>query len=304
MDETSTISCHDTAGGKSTRGRQSWTKIEEDALIHCLKEIVKTGWKMDNGFKCGFQRELEKEMRKMLVGTDLSANPHINSKIHVWKKEYGVLFDLLSKSGIGWNDSTNTLDIENESVWEQQKKADPKVSSLRYKSWPYYCDWQEIFGRDRATGEGAAFVKDYIAEMQKKTNRAKGGIDDITLDSAFVEPVDTPTYEGDNTESVCKPGASSAKKKSRKRKSSDNTMHQIMDQLGEFLQSTESTLGGLAQRIGYEQDAKLSRTELFQIMNGIEGLTLKDKLKVSDELVRNTERLELFLSLPDDAKSE
>ncbi|KAL8507527.1 hypothetical protein ACS0TY_018176 [Phlomoides rotata] len=81
-------------------------------------------------------------------------------------------------------------------------------------------------------------------------------------------------------------------------------MHLIMDQLGEFLQSTELTLGGLAQRIGYEQDAKLSRTELFQIMNGIEGLTLKDKLKVFDELVRNTERLELFLSLPDDAKSE
>ncbi|KAL8555156.1 hypothetical protein ACS0TY_003093 [Phlomoides rotata] len=87
-------------------------------------------------------------------------------------------------------------------------------------------------------------------------------------------------------------------------KSTDSSMHLIMEQLGEFLQSTESTLNGLAQRIGYEQDAKLSRTELFQIMNGIEGLTLKDKLKVSDELVRNTERLELFLSLPDDAKSE
>ncbi|KAL8497803.1 hypothetical protein ACS0TY_021222 [Phlomoides rotata] len=77
-----------------------------------------------------------------------------------------------------------------------------------------------------------------------------------------------------------------------------------MEQLGNFLHNTESTLGGLAQRIGYEQAAKLLHTELFQIMNDIEGLTLKDKLKVSDELVRNTERLELFLSLLDDAKSE
>ncbi|KAL8556631.1 hypothetical protein ACS0TY_004181 [Phlomoides rotata] len=113
-----------------------------------------------------------------------------------------------------------------------------------------------------------------------------------------------PADECDNIESICKPTASGVKKKSMKRKSTDSSMHLIMEQLGEFLQSTESTLNGLAQRIGYEQDAKLSRTELFQIMNGIEGLTLKDKLKVSDELVRNTERLELFLRLPDDAKSE
>ncbi|KAL8545511.1 hypothetical protein ACS0TY_005602 [Phlomoides rotata] len=87
--------------GKSTRGWRTWSKIEEDALVQCLTDIVNDGWKADNGFRCGFQRELEKGMRKLLVGTDIVANPHINSKIHVWKKEYGALSDLLSKSGIG-----------------------------------------------------------------------------------------------------------------------------------------------------------------------------------------------------------
>ncbi|KAL8555077.1 hypothetical protein ACS0TY_003032 [Phlomoides rotata] len=80
---------------KSTRAIRSWIRIEEDALIHCLLDIVSDGWKADNGFKAGFQREMEKGMRKLLPGTDIVVTPHINSKIHVWKKDYGVLSDLL-----------------------------------------------------------------------------------------------------------------------------------------------------------------------------------------------------------------
>ncbi|KAL8504082.1 hypothetical protein ACS0TY_022711 [Phlomoides rotata] len=82
---------------KFVHGRRSWSKIEEDVLILCLTNVVHEGWKSENGFKAGFQRELEKGVRKIFPGTDIVANPHINSKIHVWKKEYGVLSDLLSK---------------------------------------------------------------------------------------------------------------------------------------------------------------------------------------------------------------
>ncbi|KAL8493294.1 hypothetical protein ACS0TY_024492 [Phlomoides rotata] len=40
--------------GKAVRGRRSWSKVEEDALIHCLIDIVNDGWKDENGFKAGF----------------------------------------------------------------------------------------------------------------------------------------------------------------------------------------------------------------------------------------------------------
>ncbi|KAL8549785.1 hypothetical protein ACS0TY_008569 [Phlomoides rotata] len=101
---------------KCGHGRRLWSKIEEDALIVSLTNMVLEGWKSDNGFKVGFQRELEKGMRKKIPGTDLVASPHINSKIHVWKKEYGALPDLLSKSRIGWNSTTSMLEIEDEGV--------------------------------------------------------------------------------------------------------------------------------------------------------------------------------------------
>ncbi|KAL8475653.1 hypothetical protein ACS0TY_028351 [Phlomoides rotata] len=142
--------------GKTIRGQRVWSKIEEDALVQCLSDIVSEGWKADNGFKAGFQRELKKDMRKLLPGTDIMANPHINSKLHVWKKDYGALSDLLSKSGIGWNSTTSTLDIIDESVWDAQKRT------MRHKSWPYYENWLDIFGKDRVTRENAADPTDLV----------------------------------------------------------------------------------------------------------------------------------------------
>ncbi|KAL8528564.1 hypothetical protein ACS0TY_006113 [Phlomoides rotata] len=109
MDPTGTASGHGGNKEKTTRSRRSWSSVEEDALIECLIGIMHDGWKADNDFRAGFQRELEKALRKKLPGTDIVANPHINSKIHVWKKKYSNLSDLLSKSGIGWNSTTSML---------------------------------------------------------------------------------------------------------------------------------------------------------------------------------------------------
>lgn len=47
-------------------------------------------------------------------GADLKATPHINSKIHVWKWQFGCLHSMLSKSGFGWNEKTCTIEVDNE----------------------------------------------------------------------------------------------------------------------------------------------------------------------------------------------
>ncbi|KAL8521083.1 hypothetical protein ACS0TY_011578 [Phlomoides rotata] len=44
----------DSGKGKAPRGRRSCTRVEEDALIHCLTDIVNDGWKAENSFKAGF----------------------------------------------------------------------------------------------------------------------------------------------------------------------------------------------------------------------------------------------------------
>ncbi|KAL8534767.1 hypothetical protein ACS0TY_010700 [Phlomoides rotata] len=265
--------------GKATRGRRSWSKMEEDALIQCLIKIVNNGWKADNGFKAGFQRELERGMRAKLPNTDIVANPHINSKIHVWKKEYGA--------------------------------ADPHVKSMRFKSWPYYGNWLDIFGKDRATGEHASDTMDFVNELLKNAQEEQGD----TLGQENINLGDTGVKEnvvGDATEkiqentSVCKPSqeVSGIMKICRKRKGPMSEMTALVDTLGNFMKSTDESINNLAKRIAPEPDVKHARTNLNDIMKQIPGLSVQDKLKVSDELVQNTARMDFFLTLPPDEQAE
>lgn len=96
------------------KGRRSWRQREEEALIAGLKEIVANEWKSENGFKIGYLQALEQHMLKTFLGTYIRAIPHINSKIHVWKKNYSSLISILSHSGIGWNDTTKMIEAHDE----------------------------------------------------------------------------------------------------------------------------------------------------------------------------------------------
>ena len=111
-----------TSSSKTTR--RSWTRKEEDVLIHALKDIVTEGWKVDNNtFRSGYLQVLERKLIIALPGTDLRATPHIESKIKKWKKSYGSLFSILGKSGIGWNDSEKMLEIIDKELWDDLCKV-------------------------------------------------------------------------------------------------------------------------------------------------------------------------------------
>ncbi|KAL0311987.1 UNVERIFIED_CONTAM: hypothetical protein Sradi_5598000 [Sesamum radiatum] len=135
-----------------TSTRRTWSQREEEALVNALRTICATGWRCENGFRAGYLNQLEALMFKQFPDTDIRAEPHINSKIHVWKKNYGTLVGMMGKSGLGWDDSRNMVTVDSQDVWEEHCKVDPTARTMRYKSWPYFPAWREIFGRDRADG--------------------------------------------------------------------------------------------------------------------------------------------------------
>ncbi|KDO40023.1 hypothetical protein CISIN_1g041506mg, partial [Citrus sinensis] len=67
-----------------------------------------TGWRndsadaigghIDNGFKSGTFIHLEKVLNQKLPNCGLKASSHIDSKIRKWKKQYGLMFDMLNTS--------------------------------------------------------------------------------------------------------------------------------------------------------------------------------------------------------------
>ncbi|KAL0413109.1 UNVERIFIED_CONTAM: hypothetical protein Sradi_1512600 [Sesamum radiatum] len=82
-----------------------WTIVEEEALISDLKNLVVSGWKCDNGFQNGYLAQLEVHMHRAFPLSHIKAEPHITSKLHVWKKQYSTLVTMMSKSGLGWDDN-------------------------------------------------------------------------------------------------------------------------------------------------------------------------------------------------------
>lgn len=104
-------------GKKTDKTRRGWSEREEEVLIQALKEAITEGWKSCNGFRAGYLGFLERRMKAAFPETNLRGNPHINSKVHVWKKMYGNLVTILSKSGVGWNDTEKTIEASNE-TWD------------------------------------------------------------------------------------------------------------------------------------------------------------------------------------------
>ncbi|KAL8525278.1 hypothetical protein ACS0TY_014781 [Phlomoides rotata] len=200
-------------------------------------------------------------MKKLLPGTDFVANPHINSKIHVWKKNYSALSDLLYKSGMCWNDSTHTIDVLNEDVWEAKKKADPHCKTMRYKSWPYYGHWLDIFGKDMATGEHVVDPMDIVNDFFN------------TKDALSTNPSTNPVEGFAENTSASKPHECEENtSKSKKRKLIDTELGAFVDTLRDLIKSTDLTFGTLAQRIGTDPDEKIARKSLNDIVKGIPGL--------------------------------
>ncbi|CAA0842090.1 Unknown protein, partial [Striga hermonthica] len=107
---------------KSNGNRRVWTMEEERALINGLKELVSRGWKCDNGFRNGYTALLEKHMSDVFPNTDLKAEPHISSKISVWKKNYGLIAGMMATSGFGWSDTGNMVTVREEDVWIEYLK--------------------------------------------------------------------------------------------------------------------------------------------------------------------------------------
>ncbi|KAL8458323.1 hypothetical protein ACS0TY_035994 [Phlomoides rotata] len=232
--------------------------------------------KYPEGAGHGFQRELEKGMHKIFPGTDLVANPHINSKIHVWKKEYSALSDLISKSGIGWNSTTSMIDVEDEGVWEACRLADPQVKGIRFKSWPFYSKWLDIFSKDRATGENAMDPIDLVNDLLRNDNQEQDGDNEDKYNS--INP--TGVNDAENN-TVCMPEGSGKKRISKgiKRKMRDTEITSLVESLGEFMKQSHDTFEDIAKGIGASGEKKIDINHLLEIMNRIVGLKVADKIK-------------------------
>ncbi|XP_073026865.1 uncharacterized protein [Primulina eburnea] len=284
---------------KADKTRRSWSEREEEFLIQALKEVSVEGWKSGNGFRPGYLAFLENRMKVAFPDTNIRGNPHINSKVHVWKKLYGSLVTLLSKSGVGWNDTEKTIEASND-ICDALIKADNNARSMRHKRWTYYHDWCEIFGNDRTTGEKAKHFNAAVQEVLTMTPVMPNDTG-MNLDTLF------SVHEGaDESISVSVTPSSrptsAAKSKGKKRKHVDAADDAIVEAINNFATITKDTMNDLIKQLATQKEAgdekmRDAQENVLKVMETIPELTEDEKVMVIKELVENHAKLLLFLRL-------
>ncbi|KAI8573869.1 hypothetical protein RHMOL_Rhmol01G0308900 [Rhododendron molle] len=293
--------------------RRSWRKVEEDALMKCmLNEEGK--WKSENGFRTGYFTHLQKELQKVLPGCTLQANPHIDSKVKHWKSIWAKLVDIINLSGFGWDAVNNRIDVD-QSVWDAYEKAHGKKAQGLYgKSFPYFEDWQTIFGKDRATGAGAEDYDDMArtevanetAEPYNSNDFYEALFDEYNgnLPNTPTTPI-TPTTPSTpqpftphaslptSTPRGSMPAANAGAQKGRKRTRMGEAELSIYASMDNYLKSTNVHVEKLANSFGYDKELSARRTMVKEELSKL-NITLAEKFKLSAVIVSHEERVDDF----------
>ncbi|KAL8528720.1 hypothetical protein ACS0TY_006247 [Phlomoides rotata] len=274
--------------------RRVWIVSEETMLAHAMETIIQAGWKNENGFKSGYLKLLEKEMKKMDPHSDLRAEPHISSRVHAWKRYHATITSIIDKSGMSWDSINSQIVIENEDLWADYIKVDSLAKSVRYKSFPLYGKWCEFFGSDRTTGETAedcnmadnAQLPDDVAEHNQPS----------TPRNVFTATQDSPGTHSDA-------GAPSSKGKGKKRKLVESTGVQMVNLMGKFFETTTKCLGDMTANMNYDNKMSQKREKVIEELGKLGGLSPDQRIVAAKMLANNNNDLKLFFSANAEDKS-
>ncbi|KAG8367927.1 hypothetical protein BUALT_Bualt16G0123600 [Buddleja alternifolia] len=259
--------------------RRCWTQEEEKVLANAMRDLVVKGYKADNGFKNGYQNLLEQPMMQAFPGTTIRVEPHINSRITVWRKNYGSISTMLSRSGFGFNNTTNMITMNSQEVWDNYIK-------------------------DRATGKDVEGFADVVQQLlnnnvnneQGKENEEGGDYVPVFNNSQFDE-VESMSVSYANTSD-----SSKSQKRKRKRKVVDENDDCFINLMSKFYDKTDDKLGDICKRIRFEHYASLSRKMVFEAIGEVTSLDMEEMILVSHLIVNNMKNMDLFFSLPNNGR--
>ncbi|KAK8569014.1 hypothetical protein V6N12_007547 [Hibiscus sabdariffa] len=227
-----------------------WTKQEDIALVECLHILAEDShWKADNGtFRAGYLSNLEKMLEIKLPTLEIRANPHIESRVKLLKRQYNALSEMLNiGSGFGWNEEEKCLTAPKD-VFDGWVRSHPTAAGLRNKPFPFCDDFVLIFIKERAIGTSAKTTADAVEDLD---------VQDNTFINEFVEQEGIKDFESreDVGSSTCQtsdavvpvgvkhkdqsyddfPAPAMKNTTSKKRSQSDDGLSDLVKEIGEHI---------------------------------------------------------------------
>ncbi|KAF4362479.1 hypothetical protein F8388_019762 [Cannabis sativa] len=110
-------------------------------------------------------------MNDRIPNSGIKAQPHIDSHLKILKRQYTTISDILgpSASGFGWIEQLKCV-VADKIVFDEWVKSHPTAKGLLNKTFPYYDELAIVYGKDRATGDGAMGFSETLDEIAKEIN--------------------------------------------------------------------------------------------------------------------------------------
>ncbi|KAL6545616.1 hypothetical protein OROGR_009490 [Orobanche gracilis] len=235
-------------------------------------------YKSDNGFKPGFFNAVEQHLAISLPNSGIKAKPHIESRIKTLKSDWSAVHDMLAwngTSGFGWDSENHMLEAP-QPVWQAYIQAHKNAAKLRGKKFPHYWDLCLVFGKDRANGRDAQTAVDIVSEISTQeteqvdeTQEAGGGLDDFDDEQP------------------------------------QKNLQMLLEknQSAEIIGAEIRGATNIFNRVfGTESNREELRNKLFEEMNKIEGLTIRECDRAVCKLAQNEELMVIFFKVDEDRK--
>ncbi|KAK9012051.1 hypothetical protein V6N11_040121 [Hibiscus sabdariffa] len=261
---------------KPVASKRMWTKQEDAALIECLHTLaLDPHWKGDNGtFRSGYLSYIEKMLVTKLPTAQIRANPHIESRVKLLKRQYNALSEMLNiGSGFG----------------------------LRNKPFPFFGDLVQIFGKERATGTVAETAANAVENLVMEDNTFLDALnveDEGVKDSESIEEIGASNCQASVTATMKRDVSS------KKKRQSDDGLFDLVEVMGKVGTAYQKTAESIVAFFKTEAQGNDRIMSIFDEIMKIENLSKDDMLAACEYISKEAHKVDFFFYLPKDFKKD
>ncbi|KAM7461678.1 hypothetical protein LguiA_029799 [Lonicera macranthoides] len=199
--------------------------------------------------KTGYLQEVEKMLEEKLPRCGLKASPNIESRVKTLKR---------------------------------QTMAHKDAKGLRNKYFPHYNALIEIYGKDRATGEGAIDPIGEEDNIRANIHNISENDDDINAS----EGIEVSSTEKHHTSSISR---TKGRKRAKTLDGYSSSLGEIETSFKTFVQSTNENIDKLANAICMNHETELGK-KVVESLKSIDGLTRADVIKAASTIIGDTKK--------------
>ncbi|CAN1127805.1 hypothetical protein LINPERPRIM_LOCUS29840 [Linum perenne] len=133
----------------------------------CMLDLTEKRIVENGNFRLPGLKELERMMRELVDNCQLTAIPHIKSKVRYFKDKFMATLELKEASGFGWDDARGCV-IAEEGVFAEWVKSHPKAAGLNTKPLPFFDELSKVFGVNHAMGADAVQPSDAASMLEPR----------------------------------------------------------------------------------------------------------------------------------------